>query len=578
MMAQVLSALFTFASFAVLLSVVVFVHELGHLLAAKRVNVKAEKFSIGFGPKLFGFHWGETEYRLSALPLGGYVKFAGDDPTVEVAPADRGRGFLEATPGARAFIAFAGPLGNFVLAFAVAFILNLLPHPDLAPQVGFVKRGSPADKGGLRHGDRVLSVDGQPIRSFFELQEKVTAIWDRPIALHVERKGRPLDLSVTPSAFDDANPLETVRRGRIGIAASPRRAVVALLSPQGAAGRAGLRTFDTIEKLDGAKVADYEELIQTLAERLSAPAGPATRLELSGLRGRLPAGEPAQTRRAHDEQQAARPPPEPFTGLLELPAPLGREVGLAEAEELLGLACADLNIAVVQPGGPAEKAGLLRGDRLVAVAGRPVTWWADDIERARLSARDAPLQLTVLRDGARLELTARQTLRSERDDAGVRVEVPELGAEPDWAIQWGDRAMITLQYGPLEAGRRAVTDVVERTRQIGLGLYKILTGKLSSEAVGGPLMIADVSRKAADVGFGAFFLVLSLISLNLGLMNLIPLPILDGFHILSAAIEAIRRRPLSLQFREAASRVGLALVLGLMLLALRNDLVRKFLD
>jgi regulator of sigma E protease len=165
-----------------------------------------------------------------------------------------------------------------------------------------------------------------------------------------------------------------------------------------------------------------------------------------------------------------------------------------------------------------------------------------------------------------------------RDDAGVRREVPELGASPDLIAPAVAPPFVEVRWTAAVAARHAVADTVGATRVMALGIYKILTGHISSEAVGGPLMIADVARKAADSGWQTFVAVMAMISVNLGLMNLIPLPVLDGFHVLSAGLEAVRRRPLSLRFREVANVVGLVLVLGLMLFALKNDVVRKVLE
>jgi len=142
------SAGFTLLSFALVISVVVFFHELGHLLVGKKLGVRAVRFSIGFGPRLFGFTWGDTEYRVSVLPLGGYVKFAGDNPYEELAPEDRGRGFLEQPPWKKGLIAFAGPAANFVLAVALYFILSAAPHQELAPQLGYLQPQSPPRRRG----------------------------------------------------------------------------------------------------------------------------------------------------------------------------------------------------------------------------------------------------------------------------------------------------------------------------------------------------------------------------------------------------------------------------------------------
>jgi regulator of sigma E protease len=126
--------------------------------------------------------------------------------------------------------------------------------------------------------------------------------------------------------------------------------------------------------------------------------------------------------------------------------------------------------------------------------------------------------------------------------------------------------------------RRSVEQTAGAIRTLALGIAKVVTGHISSEVIGGPIMIADVARKAADDGWRTFVYVMAMISVNLGLLNLVPIPVLDGFHVLSAAVEGIRRRPLSIRFREIANLVGVALVIGLMLFALRNDAMRKFFE
>src|SRR5713226_1455038 len=169
------SAGFTLLSFALVISVVVFFHELGHLLVGKKLGFRAVRFSIGFGPRLFVFTWGDTEYRVSVLPLGGYMKFAGDNPYEELAPEDRGRGFLEQPPWKKGLIAFAGPAANFVLAVVLYFIVFAAPHQELAAQVGYVKPRSPAAMAGLRYGDRITAIDGKEVRSWTDFQESIRA-------------------------------------------------------------------------------------------------------------------------------------------------------------------------------------------------------------------------------------------------------------------------------------------------------------------------------------------------------------------------------------------------------------------
>jgi regulator of sigma E protease len=181
--------------------------------------------------------------------------------------------------------------------------------------------------------------------------------------------------------------------------------------------------------------------------------------------------------------------------------------------------------------------------------------------------------MVVRRDGREISVTVRQHLREERDESGVLVKVPDLGALPD-LNSFGDAERIWVRYSIPDAARRAVLGTAGFVRAQALGIVRIVTGRISSKAIGGPLMIADVARKAAEQGWRDLIVTMGAISVVLGLMNLLPVPVLDGFHVLSAIIEGVRRRPLSVKFREVANLVGIALLLCLMLFAFRNDALR----
>jgi regulator of sigma E protease len=546
-MGFILSAGQTVGYFAILISTIVFFHEMGHLLVGKALGVKALRFSLGFGPKLFGFRIGETEYRASLLPLGGYVKFAGDNPLEELAPEDKGRGFLEQPPGKKAAIAFAGPAANFVAAVLLFFAVNVAPHHDLAAKVGYVKPQSPAAVAGLQYADRIVAVDGEKVSGWSALQEKIRAHAGQPLQLRVERAGKPIDVAIVPGVHEETNPLETVKQGRIGISATPRAAEITVAGPDSPAARAGLKTFDVITRLDGQPVPNYEELSQKLAGRSTAVA-------LEALR-KQPVEAPGATLWVD----------QPIAATLPAPAAPGD----------YGLLPSDLTLFAVQPGSAAAQAGLQRGDRVVSVNGQPALSWFDEVEPARRAAGAKPLAMTVRRDGKDVSVSVVQKLQRQRDETGVRVDVPELGAAPDTAIYAAEPERIMVSFGPGEALSRSFTEMAGAVRGQALGLARIVTGGISTEAIGGPIMIADVARRAADDGWRSFIYIMGAISVVLGVMNLIPLPVLDGFHVLSAAIEAVQRKPLSLRFREVANLVGIALLLSLMIYAFKNDLVRK---
>jgi len=548
-MTFVQSAGFTLLSFALVISVVVFFHELGHLIVGKALGVRAIRFSIGFGPRLFGFNAGETEYRVSLLPLGGYVKFAGDNPYEEVAPEDRGRGFLEQPPWKKGVIAFAGPAANFALAVALYFVVFAAPHQDLAAKVGYVKPQSPAAQAGLRSGDRIVSIDGEPVVGWSGLQEKIRAHGGQPVTMEVERSGARETLRVVPAVHEETDPVETVKHGRIGISAVPRAAQVTVISPDSSAGRGGVRTFDKVVKLDGVPVGNWEQLQEQLSARSDA-------LELDVLR-----------------PEAVQAP----GGTLWSDKPLSLTVPAPVAPGDYGLEASDLTLFAVQPGGAAEEAGLKRGDRVLAVNGRPALSWSDEVDAAIKAAGTQPVQIAVRRDGKELTFTVTPHLRKDRDETGLLQDVPDLGAAPD-LNGFADAERIWVRYALPDAAYRAVTNTGGFVRKQAIGIVRIVTGHISSRAIGGPLMIADVARKAAENGWRELVFTMGAISIVLGLMNLIPVPVLDGFHVLTAFIEGIRRRPLSVRFREVANVVGIALLLTLMLYAFRNDAMRKWFE
>ena len=548
-MTFVQSAGFTLLSFALVISVVVFFHELGHLIVGKALGVRAIRFSIGFGPRLFGFNAGETEYRVSLLPLGGYVKFAGDNPYEEVAPEDRGRGFLEQPPWKKGVIAFAGPAANFALAVALYFVVFAAPHQDLAAKVGYVKPQSPAAQAGLRSGDRIVSIDGEPVVGWSGLQEKIRAHGGQPVTMEVERRGARETLRVVPAVHEETDPVETVKHGRIGISAVPRAAQVTVISPDSSAGRGGVQTFDKVVKLDGVPVGNWEQLQEQLSARSDA-------LELDVLR-----------------PEAVQAP----GGTLWSDKPLSLTVPAPVAPGDYGLEASDLTLFAVQPGGAAEEAGLKRGDRVLFVNGRPALSWSDEVDAAIKAAGAQPVRIAVRRDGKELTFTVTPHLRKDRDETGLLQDVPDLGAAPD-LNGFADAERIWVRYALPDAAYRAVSNTGGFVRKQAIGIVRIVTGHISSRAIGGPLMIADVARKAAENGWRELVFTMGAISIVLGLMNLIPVPVLDGFHVLTAFIEGIRRRPLSVRFREVANVVGIALLLTLMLYAFRNDAMRKWFE
>ena len=540
----------TTLSFIVLLGVLVFVHELGHFLVAKWCGVKVLRFSIGFGPKLFGFTKGETEYQVALLPLGGYVKMAGDTPHEELPPEEAQRGFLAQPPWKRAAIVAAGPAFN--LAFPVLVFLFVLwgTTQITSARVGVAEPGLPAAEAGLRPGDIVRAIDGQPVRGFEDITPLVRDRAGVPTVLLVERDGQPLQLSLTPARMVDTDVFGSSERGVIGVGDRGRAPNVGV-PPGSPAHAAGLRTTDLVVAVNGAPVKTEAELEAAVA---AAPAGSVA-------------------------VRALRPRPLPVGPGVELGTLDVLEVKVDKPEgataRALGLDRVDLYVMRVEPGSPAARAGLAVGDRLESLDGKPLRSLMQ--LRVALDHREgAPMELGWRAgDGSEKKARLAQEKMAQGDGAVGRFEDWSLGVQLHEAPQAAVKPeLITIHRGFGEALGRSlqiVPDfVVKMVQHIGL----LLTRRFDSDQLGGPIMMFQLAGESSSQGLDSFLKLMALISINLGVMNLIPIPILDGFHLFTAAWEAVRRRPISVRAREIANVVGLAMLAMLMILVFYNDIQR----
>jgi regulator of sigma E protease len=545
-------------STVLLLGGLIFVHELGHFITAKALGVKVLKFSIGFGPKLLGVRRGETEYLLSLLPLGGYVKMAGDDPSEAPDPADRGRGFLEQSPSRRFAIAAAGPAANLLFPVLIYLALGLAQNGSLTPgpTVGSVSPGSPAEAAGLRPGDRIVAVrtpDGQerPVRWFGDLRRIVSPHPGEALAFTVERGGARRSLSIVPAAEQESNPIETTVRGVIGVTPAYTPAVVAPVR-RGAAGP--VEPFDLVARVGEAKVAHSGDLSRALEAARCAP------VEMEVIR-----------ERPVDLPGAALSSYAPLV-LKDVPTCLGGAPSLALADPGISTF-----VAAVAPGSPAARAGLARGDAIAAANGKPVRSFRDVNAVLGASVKvGEPLALS-LADGRTVTLVPEE--QSHLDEmTGEKKTRPFLGFEPDQrGLVLGSSLLaeqVILRMGFLEVAGSAVGHLVEVVRLTALGIARIVDGTISFKTVGGPIMLFRIAAQAVEEGLESFLFKMALISVNLGLMNLLPIPVLDGGHLAACLVEGLTRRPLSLRAREIANLVGILLLVLLMIVVFKNDIVR----
>lgn len=530
---------FQILSVVVLLGGLIFIHELGHFLVAKAFGVKVLKFSLGFGPRIVGFRKGETEYRLSLLPLGGYVKMAGDDPTETLSEADRGRGFLEQKPWKRALIAFAGPAMNLIFPLLAYFAVFAFQTESIAPHVGQVVAGMPAAEAGLVPGDRIVAINGQPIYTFSDLKRFVDPNPGRPLAMQIQRAGTVREVSVTPAPYQESDPIETVTVGKIGIMPNPAAPVVGM-DAEGAAFASGLRPLDRIISVRGVEVGSIEEALAALE------AGYATGGAFDVVASRMEGDTPAEIR-----------------------------LTLTPGEgQVLGVESGELYVNRIVEGTPAALAGLRPGDRLVSLDGKPLSSWAD-VQKAQREKADQPFRLAWARGGEAHEAVVAQASKTEIDELRDRpITVYTFGAYGGLPAM--PPPLVKAPFRPGLAAATAFDASWEVGRKITLGIGMIVTGEIAFKNVGGPLQIYDVTTQAAEQGWEVFLHTMAMISINLGLVNLLPVPVLDGGHIIQAGVEAVRRKPLSLKAREITNAVGLAMLLTLMVFAMKNDVVRYF--
>jgi regulator of sigma E protease len=546
-----MSLLFNFGAVVVLLGGLIFVHELGHFLVAKALGVKVLRFSLGFGPRLVGFTRGETEYLIAALPLGGYVKMAGDDPSGEVAPEDRGRGFLEQAPWKRLAIAFAGPAMNLAFPMVLYLALGLAQNGErvAGPVVGSVAPGSPAAAAGLQPGDRIRTVvvPGEApteVRYFSDLRDVVSPHPGQPLTFVVERAGGRVPLTIVPAAEDDSNPVETRTRGVIGV--TPMYASALAAPAPGVEGP--LQPLDLVVAVAGQPVRHAGELAAALAAAGCAPV-------------------PMEVRRGTGKDR---------------PAHSLQGVPTCTAAGAPAVVPADPTVsaflATVDEGSPAALAGLRRGDALAAVNGHPVRSYRDLNALAREFKPGQAVRL-ALRDGRAVTLIPEGEPFKDELTREARTR-PVLGFHLEDRVGLDLGALVVdevrLSRGVAEIARLAWAQLWEVMRLTVLGIGKIITGDISFKTVGGPIMLFTIAAEAAEAGLGTFLFQMALISVNLGLMNLLPIPVLDGGHIVTAALEGLTRRRLSLRVREAANWVGLVLLLTLMVFVFSNDIMRKW--
>lgn len=444
--------LHTSLAFIVAIALLIAVHEYGHFSMARRLGIKVEKFSIGFGPTLFSWRSRDKEvlYVIAAIPLGGYVKMLGEntdeqgeESQVELSDQDKARAFNNQPVWKRAAVAVAGPGYNFIFAIVAYMVVGWMGQSVLPTIVGGIAPASVAEQAGLQIGDRIEGVGGVPVHSWQQMEEKLKQYVGSAVALQIKRDDNPLTLHISLPAQEK------------------------------------------------------DPLLLDVADQVA-----------------------------------------------------GFNPGLI------------VRIDEVMDGSPAQRFGLHKGDIVKQINGWHVSNVSQFIARVKASA-GRPVALVVQRDQTILQLNVTPSADKEKQGRiGVRLASQSMHGSEEYSMSLLDG----LTYGFVRTW-----EMTEMT----LGVFgKMVTSAIPADNLGGPIAIAQLAGRTADMGLVYFLGFLALISVNLGVLNLLPVPILDGGLLVYLGLEKIRGKPLPPKFMEITQMMGLMLIVSLMMFAFYNDLSR----
>ncbi len=613
--------------FVLLIVVLVLVHELGHFLVARWMGVQVLSFSIGFGPTVLQWQRGATQYAIRALPLGGFVRMLGDDPQAPLDPeiASHPMAFQNKAVWRRALIVAAGPFANLVLPVVILLTSGLFFESEVvSTRLGTVMPEGPAAQAGLRAGDRVLEVAGQAISTFDDLRHLIAARPGQATPVTVERQGQRKQFVVTPAAhrqvrIAELGLVDTV--GLIEVRPDAQSAVLAV-RPASAAWLAGLRSGDRVTAIGAKKTLRYYEFEEEFLAALAKGQDVSLTVQSLSL--------PPRTTRAN-LQQAIDNQHKSQSRVLVLPVHGSRDLaglGLDAAQRVVGPVLAD---------SPADRqAGLFPGDEILALDGQPARSFmhllevlgkpADDVRTdprnrglsgpemaaALQKALSQPYHMQVrhiltesekqqgpgwlaqpqtattpvakalanspdpqqiLRDGwidrvadLKVEVTVGKDDRAQLDVGMLPVqayEQPEMVPNPD-----------VIGHALLET-RERMGEALQVTALTVVGLFR---RHVPVKEVGGVIFMAQLASRTADLGWGYFFDMMVWLSVNLCILNLLPIPLVDGGHLLFLAIEAVKREPVSLRIRQISAYIGMSLLGLLFIVVMKNDIQRVLPD
>lgn len=547
----------------------VLVHEAGHFTVARLFGVTVKVFSIGVGPRAFGFRWGKTDYRVSWIPIGGYVRWVGADPFSDGGAdedddwVDHQGSFIHKPAWQRLLIVLAGPATNLILPIGVFTALFIWGEPQMEAKVGYVVPGSVAEAAGVQPGDRLVALGEQRVATWVDVVEALEAAPPSGAVPLTLRRGEA-ELTVSVAAPDGEG---ATHFGDYGLDPRAWSTVIHVDDAASPAGRAGLRSGDQITAVDGVAVASWPELVRALEGKRTVAVEARRRAEDKK--------DPSVEVRASVVTDPAWAPP-------RYPADDATWATWGLANGMLGVGAITTHLAD-NTAPPALCQGLKVGDRVLRIGERDITRWPDieaaiagSLPKGGLGESASRLTFVVRRDGAIVELPITPAVVQEVDASRRYTVVARVGFGPGGGYVYPDD--VVRSYDPVHAASRAVEATVGSAGRIIEQLGLIATGGApASQNVGGPIEIFSTAAEAAERGWFDSAATVALLSISLGVLNLLPVPVLDGGQIVMYLAEWVRGRPLPWRLRERLQQVGVILLLSLLLVVSAWDVGRRFL-
>lgn len=509
--------------FVIFLGPLIFFHELGHFFFARLFGVRVEVFSIGFGPKIFKYVHKGTEYALSIIPLGGYVKMFGDDPFSEIPLTDEEKkvAFNHKSKFARFWIVFGGPLANLILAYFL--YVGLLAGGEKVPEtkIGVVTEKSVFFDKGVKTGDILVGINDEKVMSFDDLNIKGSVVENITVKRNDQKIELPINMELEPFINKFVEIVSLVKKPIFINKAGEKFAVSLQQKPE-----------------------DFSVSLEEMAANFQ---GKAYLYKLTEKDGKI----------AFD-----------YSSESEISAKPGES--LQTILKNLEFYPVDLSVKNVVMGSPADKAQIKKGDILVSVNGVPL----NNFEELRLNLQSVEdgkeVKVDVISDGKQVAKSLTPEVK-EIDKKKTKL----IGIES--AVDYIQPKLIVAKA---DSVGEAITGAFHRTWDGVIktfsGYKKLITREVSLNNIGGPLAIGKVASDSLNISLSMFFRLMAIISINLGVINLFPIPVLDGGHIMFLILETINGGPLSRRKLEIAQRMGMSVLFLLIFIAIFNDISRLF--